>query len=174
VLIARGQLDDADGEIKSALAEAQQRHRQAHPDTAFALTVQAELMMARNDPQHAALLAAQAVTMYDSLNDRHSAKAIRASLLYGAILQTLDRNGEAAQQLQSALAAARDITPQASALIALAEAQLARVDTTLGDQAAAERLHAGALLLLNAVPHGDADRDAAMRLLAGTQTAALN
>ena len=174
VLIARGHLDAAEGEIKNALAEAQQRHPQAHPDTAFALTAQAELLMARSDPQHAALAAAQAVAMYDSLHDQHAVKAIRASLVYGEVLQTLGRNAEAAQQLQGALTAAHDITPQASALIALADAQLARVDTSLGHQVAAEQLRADARLLLNAVPHGDADRDAAMRLLVDTQTAALN
>lgn len=172
VLIARGQLDEAGNEIKSALAEARQRHPDAHPDTAFALTAQAELMMARNDPAHAAISAAQAIAMYDTLHDRHSTKAIRAGLLYGHILQALGRNQEAAQQLRGTLAALHDLTPAAQALTALGDAELARVEAALGDRAAAERLRAEAGISLAAIPPGrNADRDAAMRLLAGTNAA---
>lgn len=171
VLIARGRLDAAGDYVDSALAEAQQRHRDAHPDTAFALTVKAELMMARNDPQHAALSVAQAVAMYDTLNDRHSVRAIRAGLLYGTILQALGRDQEAVQQIRGALDAARDLMPKAAALIALAKAELARADAALGDRAAAERQRAEAGITLAAIPPGrNADRDAAMRMLAGADT----
>jgi serine/threonine-protein kinase len=61
VLIARGQLHEARTLVDAALAEARRRHGDAHPDTAYALTVQAQLCAASGDRACAAArLVAQA------------------------------------------------------------------------------------------------------------------
>jgi serine/threonine-protein kinase len=140
VLIARGHLDEAGVIAADALAEARRRHSEAHPDVAFALTVQAELMAANGTRERAVVLAGGAVAMYAALADQGSEKAIRARLLFGEILQTLGRNSAARPQLQSALAAADTIAPTTPALVAHVEADLARVDASLGDRAAAARM----------------------------------
>ncbi len=172
VLIARGRLVEARDSVETALAEAQRRVRGAHPDTAFALAVQAEWLIASGEPARAATAAGDAVALYTALDDRHSEKAIRAHLLYGDILQTLGRSEEAASQIGSALKAAKDITPKAAALIALAEADLAQVDTSLGDQATADLLRTEARTSLSNIPPGrNTDGDAATRLLANTKVA---
>jgi len=168
ILIARGQLDEARTLIDGALAEAHRRHHDAHPDTAFALTVDAELMAASRATEHAALLAGQAVAMYAAMADQSSEKSVRARLLYGDILQSLGRNEEAARHLDTALDAANTTVPKSAALIAHLGADMARVDTALGDKTSADRLRAEARTSLADTPAGpNTDRDAAVRLLAG-------
>jgi eukaryotic-like serine/threonine-protein kinase len=167
IIIARGRLDEARMIADDALAEAQQRHRDGHPDVAFALTVEAELMVASGAYERAATFAREAVAMYAALADQDSEKSIRARLLFGEILQTLGRSDEAKSQLESAFAAADKITPNTAALVAHAEADLARVDASLGDRAAAGQLRAEAkasLAEINAGPN--TERDAAIRQLA--------
>lgn len=172
VLIARGHPDEARDSVESALAEARRRYRGAHPDTAFALAVQAQWLMASGELEHAAATAGQAVAMYAALGDRHSEKSIRAHLLYGDILQTLGRSEEAASQIGNALNAAKDITPKAAALIALAEADLAQVDTSLGDHSTADLLRSEARAsLFDILPGRNTDSEAATRLLANTKIA---
>lgn len=172
VLIARGHLDEAGVIADSALAGARRRHHQAHPDVAFALTVEAELMVARGDRQGAASFAEQAVAMYVVLADQASEKAIRTRLMLGEILQSLGRSEEAKSQFESGLAAAVAMAPATNALVAHAEADLAGVDASLGDRAAAGRLHAEAEASVAAVlPGANAERDATIRLLAVASTA---
>ena len=167
ILIARGRLDEARMIADSALVEARKQHLDAHPDIAFALTVEAELMVASGAHERAAAFAGKAVAMYVALADQGSEKAIRARLLFGEILQTLGRNGEAKQQLESALAAAKTTTPNTAALVAHAEADLARVDATLGDRAAADQLRAEAEASLAEIKAGpNTERDETIRLLA--------
>ena len=147
-----------------ALAEARRRHSEAHPDVAFALTIQAELMAANGTRERAVVLAGSAVAMYAALADQSSEKAIRARLLFGEILQTLGRNSAARPQLQSALAAAD--TMATPALVAHVEADLARVDASLGDRAAAARMREQAQAsLANVEPGPNAERNAVLRLL---------
>ena len=166
VLIARGHLDEAGVIAADALAEARRRHSEAHPDVAFALTVQAELMAANGTRERAVVLAGGAVAMYAALADQGSEKAIRARLLFGEILQTLGRNSAARPQLQSALAAAHAIDPTPPALVAHVEADLARVDASLGDRAAAARMREQAQASLADVEAGpNAERNAVLHLL---------
>jgi len=172
VLIARGRLGEAKGSVEDALTETRHRYRGAHPDTAFALAAQAEWLMASGEPERAATAAGDAVAMYTALDDRHSDKAIRAHLLYGDILQALGRGEEAALQIGTALKAANDIKPKAAALIALAEADLAQVDVSIGDRATADLLRTGARASLFDIPPGrNTDGDAATRLLANAKIA---
>lgn len=172
VLIARSHLDEARTFADGALSEAQRRHRDAHPDTAFALAVQAELATANGADDRAAILAHDAVTMYASLADEHSDRAIRTRLLYGDILQSLGRHREAASELADALATASAITPSAPAIIARADADLARADAAIGNDTAAEPLRTEARALLTEIEPGpNIDRDAALRLLADTRVA---
>ena len=167
ILIARGRLDEARVIADGALAEAQRRHRDAHPETAFALSVEAEILAANGATERAATSAGAAVAMYATLADQSSEKAIRARLLYGDLLQALGRNGEAEPQVDGALAAANAITPGATALVAHADADLARIDASLGKHAAAEQLRAEAKALLPDIEVGpNTDRDATLRLLA--------
>ena len=166
VLIARGQFDEARTLAEGALAEARRRHREAHPDAAFALTVEAELMAATGARASAAALVGSAVAMYAALADQNSEKAIRARLLFGEILQTLGRNGEAKPQLQAALAAADRMAPTTPALVAHAETDLARANASLGESVAADRLRKDAKVPLAAIEAGpNAERDATARLL---------
>ena len=166
VLIARGHLDEAGVIAADALAEARRRHSEAHPDVAFALTVQAELMAANGTRERAVVLAGGAVAMYAALADQGSEKAIRARLLFGEILQTLGRNSAARPQLQSALAAAHAIAPTPPALVAHVEADLARVDASIGDRAAAARMREQAQASLADVEAGpNAERNAVLHLL---------
>jgi eukaryotic-like serine/threonine-protein kinase len=163
VLIARGHLGEARVIAADALAEARRRHSEAHPDVAFALTVQAELMVANGIRERAVVLAGDAVAMYAALADQGSEKAIRARLLFGETLQTLGRNSAARPQLQSALAAANTMAPATPALVAHAEVDLARVDASLGDRAAAARMREHAQTLLAEVEAGpNAERNAVM------------
>lgn len=167
VLIARKRLDEAQLTIDSALLEARQRHRDAHPDIAFALTVEAELMAAQGAQERAAVVAEEAAAMYAKLDDRHSEKSIRASLLLGDTLHALGRNHEAAAQLGKSLDAAQAITPRATALIALIDAHLARVDDSLNQHVASEQRSAEATTLLAELEAGpNSDRDSAARLIA--------
>jgi serine/threonine-protein kinase len=164
VLIARGHLDEAGVMAAEALAEARRRHSEAHPDVAFALTVQAELMAANGARERAVVLAGRAVAMYAALSDQGSEKAIRARLLFAEILQTIGRNGAARPQLQSALAAAD--TMASPALVAHVEADLARVNASLGDRAAAARMREQAQASLADVQAGpNAERNAVLHLL---------
>lgn len=166
VLIARGQFDEARTLAEGALAEARRRHREAHPDVAFALTVEAELMTATGARASAAALVGSAVAMYAALADQNSEKAIRARLLFGEILQTLGRNDEATPQLQAALAAADRMAPTTPALVAHAETDLARANASLGESVAADRLRKDAKVPLAAIEAGpNAERDATARLL---------
>jgi serine/threonine-protein kinase len=171
VLIARTHLDEARLIIDSALLEARQRHRDAHPDIAFALTVEAQLMAAQAAKERAAAVAGEAVAMYAGLDDRHSEKAIRADLLFADTLHALGRNDEAAAQLGKALDAAKAITPRATALMALIDAHLARVDDALDQHAEGDQRRAEATSLLAELQAGpNSDRDAATRWLAGITT----
>lgn len=171
VLIARAHLDEARLIIDSALLEARQRHRDAHPDIAFALTVEAQLMAAQAAKERAAAVAAEAVAMYAGLDDRHSEKAIRANLLFSDTLHALGRNDEAAAQLGKALDAAKAIMPRATALMALIDAHLARVDDALDQHAEGDQRRAEATSLLAELQAGpNSDRDAATRWLAGITT----
>jgi eukaryotic-like serine/threonine-protein kinase len=171
VLVARGRLDEAGMIADGALAEALRRHREAHPDVAFALTVKAGVLVASGARGHAATLVGEAVAMYAALADGRSEKAIRARLLYAEILQALGRGAEAKTQLESALAAARAAKPNTASLVAYAAAALARVEVSLGDGAAADRSRAEALASLAGIQAGpNTDRDAAMRLLAEDST----
>ncbi len=173
VLVARGRFDEARMIADTALAEARRRHRDAHPDVAFALTVEAELMAASGDHQRAATLAGEAVAMYAALAVPGSEKAIRARLLFGETLQTLGRSAEAKPQLESALAAVRTTTPNTAALVAHAEADLARIDAALGDRAAAGRLRAEAEAALAGIQtEPSTERDAATRFVATAPTRA--
>ncbi|PXV61765.1 serine/threonine protein kinase [Dyella jiangningensis] len=167
MLIARGHLDEARTQVEDALAEARRRHRDAHPDTAFALAVQAELMAAMGEQERAASLASQAVGMYADLSDEQSDKAIRARMVYADALQALGRHREAAIQLDAALAAAHADSPNTNVLVARIEADLAQADAALGDKVSSGNLRGDArLLLARAEPGPNTDRDAAMRLLA--------
>jgi serine/threonine-protein kinase len=171
VLIARGRLDEAQPLVATALAEARRRHREAHPDLAFALTVEAELTAANGDTQHAAELCGQAVAMYDALADQRAEKAIKARLLLGDLMQALGRYREARPQLESALAATSAMAPNPNLLAAYAEADLARVATELGDRDAANHLRTQARASLAGIEAGpNIDRDATLRLLASTVT----
>ena len=166
VLIARGHLDEAGVIAANALAEARRHYSDAHPDVAFALTVQAEVMAANGAHERAVVLAGDAVAMYAALADQASEKAIRARLLFGEILQTLGRNSAARPQLQSALAAAETMAPATPALVAHIEADLARVEASLGDRAAAARMREQAQAALADVEAGpNAERNAVLHLL---------
>lgn len=168
ILIARGQMDEARTLTDGALAEARRRHHDAHPDTAFALTVDAELMATSDQPQRAAVPAGQAVAMYDALADQSSEKSVRARLLYADILQALGHNDEAVRHLDNALGAANTTVPKSTALIAHLQADLARADAALGDHASAGRLRAEARTSLADTPTDpNTDRDAALRQLDG-------
>ena len=161
ILIARGHLDEARVIAAEALAEARRRHSEVHPDVAFALTVQAELMAANGMRERAVVLAGSAAAMYAALADQSSERAIRARLLYGEILQALGRNSAARPQLQSALAAADTMAPATPALVAHVEGELARVDASLGDRVAAARMSEQAQASLADVEAGpNAERDA--------------
>lgn len=167
VLIALGRFGEARTIADDALAEARKHYPEAHPDVAFALAVEAELMAASGARERAASFAGKAVGVYAALADQGSEKAIRARLLFGEILQALGRSGEARPQLEGALVAARATTPNTAALVAHAEADVARVDASLGDGAAADRLRAEAKASLAKIEAGpNTERDATMRLLA--------
>lgn len=167
VLIARGRLGEARAYADEALAGARRQHAGAHPDVAFTLTVEAELMAASGNRERAAAFAGNAVEMYRSLADVASAKSIRARLLYGDILRTLGRNGDAIRQLQSALAAANALVPAPPALVANVEAELALADASSGDHVDAIRLHQAAEASLAGIEPGpDAEREASVGLLA--------
>jgi serine/threonine-protein kinase len=169
ILIARGRLGEATPLGDAGLTEERLRHRDAHPDVAFALTIEAELMAASGDNQRAVDLCGQAVAMYTTLADQGSDKAVRARLLLGNLLQALGRSQEARTQLEETLATASAVAPNANALVAYAEADLARVDTSLGDDDEASHLRAKARARLNDVEAGpNIDRDAAVRLLASS------
>jgi serine/threonine-protein kinase len=108
--------------------------------------------------------------MYAALADQGSENAIRTRLLFGEMLQTLGRNDEAKPQLQSALTKAEATTPHTATLVAHAEADLARVDASLGEQDAANRLRSDAKASLASVEAGpNTERDTTQRLLAGTR-----
>lgn len=169
MLIANGHFDEARTEVDDALAEARQRYRDPHPDTAFALTAKAELMAAMGDYEHAVTFGTQAVGIYATLDDERSEKAIRARIVYADALQKLGRNREAAHQLDAALTAAQAEVPNTSVLVARIEADLAQVDTALRDKTSAESLRADARVMLAKAEVGpNTDRETAMRLLAGT------
>lgn len=166
MLVARGRFDEAQAIIESALAEARQRHRDAHPDIAFVLTVDAERLAAMGQPEHARAVAAQAVTIYDALGDHASERSIRARLLYGDVLQRLGDNRDAAASIDGALAAANAAMPHSAALLARIQADLAGVENALGDQTTASRLRAEAMTSLADAPaDANTDRDAALRML---------
>jgi serine/threonine-protein kinase len=171
VLLARSRFDEARPLVATALAQARQRHRGAHPDLAFALTVAAELAAAQGDRESAAALAEEAVATYAALADAGSDKAIRARLLFGEILLSLNRDSGAKAQFEVALAATRAIEPRASALVVRAASDLARVDVALGDQAAALQLRAEAAASFTEIPPDrSTERDAAIGFIAETST----
>jgi len=171
VLVARGRFDEARILADSALADAQQRHREAHPDVAFALAVEAELMAASGAYERAASFADKAVLMYAELADQGSQRAIRARLLSGDVQLVLGHNSEARLQLEGALADADRSAPKNVTLVAHAEADLARVDVTMGDYAAANLRREEANAALAEIEKGpNTERDTAVRLLANVRT----
>lgn len=95
ILIARGRLDEARTLGDEALSEAQQRHREAHPDIAFALTVEAELELAQGRRETAVRRAGEAVATYATLQELSSDKARRARLLLSELQRRLGPNSEA-------------------------------------------------------------------------------
>jgi serine/threonine-protein kinase len=108
--------------------------------------------------------------MYDALADQGSEKSVRARLLYADILKALGHNDEAVRHLDNALGAANTTVPKSTALIAHLQADLARVDAALGDNASAGRLRAEAQTSLADIPAGpNTDRDAALRQLDGAR-----
>lgn len=172
ILVARGRFSEARSQADKALAEARRQYRDAHPDIAFALTVEAELAAASGARERAAAFAGEAVAMYATLADQGSEKAIRARVLFGETLQALGRSGEAKQQFESAIAAVAAIRPNATALVAHVDADLAQTEVSLGDRAAADRLRMEAEALLAGIDHGpNRERDVAKRLLATGQVA---
>jgi len=167
ILIARGRLDEAREVVDGALAEERARHAEAHPDIAFALTVQARLMAARGEAERAAALAASAVAMDTALGDTRSERATRARLLSGAILHGLGRAGQARACLQDALAAADAMTPAAPALVAHVASELLRVAASLGDLADEARMRQRTQAALAQVAPGpNAERNEVLQLLA--------
>jgi len=167
IQIARGRLDEAREAIDDALGQARARHAEAHPDIAFALTVEARLMAARGDAERAAALAASAIAMHTALGDAGSEHAVRARLLSGAILHRLGRDGEARARLQDALAAADAMAPAPPAFVAHVTAELAQVAASLGDRAGALRMRQRAQASLAEVAPGrNAERDEVLQLLA--------
>jgi tetratricopeptide (TPR) repeat protein/tRNA A-37 threonylcarbamoyl transferase component Bud32 len=171
ILIARGRFDEARMFADSALAQARQQYRGAHPDVAFALTVEAELMASSGVQERAAAFAGEAVAMYAMLADQSSEDAIRARILFGEILQSLGRGYEAKQQLESVFATTEAATPNAPVLVAHAEADLARVDASLREYAAANRLRMEAKASLAKIEAGpNTERDATIRLIAIAST----
>jgi len=167
VAIARGSFGEARALADDALAQARRRYHDAHPDTAFALTVQARMAAANGDRERAAATAEQAVMMYAALADPISEKSIRARILYGDTLRSIGRDHDAKSQFESALASIRATSPSSPALLARAAADLARADELLGDHAAARRLGVEARAALAEVEsEPSTDRDSAMRLLA--------
>ncbi len=166
VLIARGRIDEAQMIADKSLVEARRRHREAHPDIASALAVQAEVAAARGAHKRAETLAEEAFAIYATLSDQDSEKAIRVRLLFGETLQAIGRSDEAKRQFENALAAAKAITPNKAALVAHVEADLACTEVSLNDSAAADQLRIeakGLLAEINDEPNGE--RDLTMRLL---------
>lgn len=82
--------------------------------------------------------------MYAALADENAEKAIKARLLFGEILQSLGRDGEAKSQFESALAAGEATTPNVAMIVARAKADLARVNDSLGAHAEGVRFRAKA------------------------------
>ncbi len=166
ILIARGHLDEAREIAGDALAEARAGHPDANPDIAFAFTVDARLIAARGDWEHASVLAGSAVAMDDLLADQGSERAIRARLLFGEILHKLGRDGEARSELKDALAAADAMTPVQPALAAHIAGELAHVAASLGDRTAAARMRERAQAALARGAHGqNAERSEVLQLL---------
>ena len=166
ILVARGRLDEARDSADAAMAASRARHPEASPDTAFALAVQARVMLALGDPGHASTLADAAVAMGAQLADQGSERAIRTRLLSGEILHGLGRDGDARAQLESALASADAMRPAPPALVAHLAGELARVDGALGIEAAAAQMRARAQAALGEVARGpDAERDQVLRAL---------
>ena len=167
ILVARGRLDEARELADGALAEARASRPEAHPDVAFALLVDARLMSALGDWQRAAALAGGAVAMDAARGDRGSERAIRARLLFGAILHRLGRDGEARSQLEAAREAADALAPAPPALVAHLAAESALVAASSRDRAAAARWRERAQASLAAVAQGrDAERAEVLQLLA--------
>jgi serine/threonine-protein kinase len=167
ILVARGHLDEAQEIANDALAEARTSHPEAHPDIAFALTVNARLMAARGDRERASMLVGSAVAMDALLADQDSERAIRARLLFGELLHKLGRDGEARPQLQDALAAAVAMAPAPPALVGHIAGELAHVAESLGDRSAAALMRERARTSLAGVTQGqNAERDEVLQLLA--------
>jgi serine/threonine-protein kinase len=167
ILTARGRIGEAKIVAGHALAEARQRHRDAHPDVAFALTVEAEVAAASGARERAATFAGEAVAMYVALADQSSEDAIRARILFGETLRSLGRSGGAKRQLESALVAADTITPKTTSLIAHIDADLAGTEASLGNRPAAERFRIQAESLLAGIDsEQNSESDATMHMLA--------
>lgn len=170
ILMARGRIGEAEGIASRALAESRQRHRGAHPDVAFALTVEAEIAAAGGARERAATFASEAAAMYAALADQSSENAIRARILYGETLRSLGHSMEAKREFEGAFAAANMITPKTASLIAHIDADLAGTEALLGDRTAAERLHTEAEALLAGVGNEqNSERDATIRILAANR-----
>lgn len=166
ILVALGRYEEAQVLIDQALDETRRRHQTAHPDTAFALMVQAELAAAGGDHAAAAASASDAVFMYAALANALSSKPIRARLVLGENLHALGRDEEARASIETALAAARSTSPPDQALVAHAAADLERVDVALGDAASAAPARAEAEAALGSLPDGaNVERKRAISLL---------
>lgn len=139
ILIARGRFAEARSLVDEALSEAHERHHGPHPDIAFALTVEARLLLALGQRNEAAARAGEAVATYAALSDLGSDKAMRARLLHSEILQGLGRIDEAKRELEDVLATAKATEPPAASLIGRAQADLAHRDERFGENAAVRR-----------------------------------
>ena len=172
ILVARGRLDEARERADAALAAVRARHPEANPDTAFALAVQARVMLARGDVAQASSVAGAAVAMDTELADVGSERAIRARLLFGETLHRLGRDAEAQTQLDAALAAAEATRPAPPALVAHIAAEASHAAAAQGNDPVAARLRARAQAALGAVARGpNAERDEVSRSLSASKPA---
>ncbi|GLQ99277.1 protein kinase domain-containing protein [Dyella mobilis] len=175
ILVARGRIGDAELAANQALAESRRNHREAHPDIAFALTVEAEIAAARGARERAVTFAGEAVAMYDALAEQSSENAIRARVLYGETLGLVGRSTEAKREFKSALTAANLIAPKPASLIAHIDADLAGTEALLGDRSAADRLRTEAERLLAGMGgEKNGECDATVHILADNRETPLN
>jgi len=167
MLIPLGKLDEAQLWLDAVFADGDRRHRGKHPDVAFALFVEAQLLATRGEHAQAVARAGEAVALYDALMPPGYAKATTARLQLGEELQALGRHAEAQSVFGTALTQARIAVPPVPSVLAHALADLAGADAALGDAAQADVLRRQARAVIADMPAGrNAERDAIDRLLA--------
>lgn len=171
ILLAEGHVSEAQVVADGALDEVKRQRRDIHTDMAFALTTDAAVAAAGGSDERAVTLAGEAVAIYDSQMDQGSEKAVRARLLFGEILQRIDRSQEAKRQLESALEGAESMAPRTASLVAHIEADLALTEISLGDHASADQLRKNAkALLAETGSEPNRERDVTFHLLAAPNT----